>query len=87
MNIGCGARMTILELYQTLAGLVGRSDAEPEFRPARAGDVPHSLADISAAGSLLGYEPVLSAETGLEALANHGGGDAGERPNVIFRIA
>jgi UDP-glucose 4-epimerase len=38
----------------------------PIFREARTGDVKHSLADISAAGEGLGYEPVVSFEEGLK---------------------
>jgi len=33
--------------------------------PARAGDVRHSLADLSRTRELLGYEPVVSMEDGL----------------------
>ncbi len=38
----------------------------PEHRPARAGDVRDSLADITAARDLLGYEPLVSLEEGME---------------------
>jgi nucleoside-diphosphate-sugar epimerase len=86
-NIGLGSRMTILELHRAIARLLGRPDLEPEFRPARSGDVPHSLAAIGVARSLIGYEPVLGAEAGLEALVRHEDGGEGDRPNVIFRIA
>ena len=34
--------------------------------PGRVGDVPHSLADISHAQEFLGYEPEISAITGLQ---------------------
>ena len=33
--------------------------------PERAGDVKHSLADISKAKTLLGYDPTVSVEEGL----------------------
>ena len=36
------------------------------YRPPRPGDVRHSLADISLARRLLGYEPAVSFEDGLE---------------------
>lgn len=64
-NIGLGRRTTILELAQILARLAGRPEVEPIFAPARAGDVPHSLADLSLARRVLGYEPVKSLEDGL----------------------
>jgi nucleoside-diphosphate-sugar epimerase len=39
---------------------------EPEFAPARPGDVRISLADITRAQRELGYEPVVHFEEGLE---------------------
>lgn len=42
------------------------ADLTPEHLPARAGDVRDSLADISAARDLLGYEPLVSLEEGME---------------------
>lgn len=87
VNIGCGARMTIRELHATLAELTGRPEAEPEFSEVRSGDVPHSLADISAARDLLGYEPLLSAREGLRRLVEGIGEGEQEGPDVIFRIA
>jgi UDP-glucose 4-epimerase len=38
---------------------------EPEFRPARAGDVRDSQADLGRARGLIGYEPVVDFEEGL----------------------
>jgi nucleoside-diphosphate-sugar epimerase len=38
---------------------------EPLHGPERQGDVKHSLADITKAKELLGYEPVVSMEKGL----------------------
>jgi UDP-glucose 4-epimerase len=38
---------------------------QPRFEPARAGDVLHSLADISAARSCLGYEVKVGWDEGL----------------------
>jgi nucleoside-diphosphate-sugar epimerase len=40
-------------------------DSTPTFGPPRAGDVRHSSADISAARSLLGYEPVVDFGEGI----------------------
>lgn len=65
-NIGCGRRTTVLDLARTLARLVGRPDLEPEFHEPRRGDVPHSLADISLARDLIGYEPPASIDDALE---------------------
>ena len=41
------------------------SDAKPTYRDFRAGDVRHSLADVSKAARLLGYEPKFDVRQGL----------------------
>ncbi|MGD2175124.1 MAG: GDP-mannose 4,6-dehydratase, partial [Candidatus Brocadiaceae bacterium] len=63
-NVGCGERHTLNELLQLLQELLGIS-VEPEYGPPRAGDVQHSLADISRAREVLGYEPAVGFEEGL----------------------
>jgi nucleoside-diphosphate-sugar epimerase len=52
-------------LLEHLSKLLKRS-IEPEFLPARAGDVRESLADITLARRLLGYEPQVRLEEGLK---------------------
>jgi nucleoside-diphosphate-sugar epimerase len=64
-NVACGERYSLLDLVAILNRILGTS-VEPTFGPARAGDVKHSLADISKAQRLLGYEPVVRFEQGLE---------------------
>jgi UDP-glucose 4-epimerase len=63
-NVGCGQRYDLRFLIRTLGEIIG---AEPvvEQLPTRAGDVPHSLADISKARRLLGYEPAVDFTEGL----------------------
>lgn len=63
-NVGSGARVMIAELYEQIRRLAG-SEKPPRFAPARPGDVKHSLADLSAAKLLLGYEPQFSIQDGL----------------------
>lgn len=65
MNIGTGRRVTVAELAAVMAKVCGHPHVTPTFQPPRAGDVPHSLADISRARQLLGYEPVATLEQGL----------------------
>lgn len=71
-NIGCGAPKTVLELIGAIERVAGRT-LHPTFAPPRAGDVPHSFADITRAKELLGYAPVVDFESGIartyEALA------------------
>lgn len=64
-NVGCQGRISINELWSTMAELTG-SKLEPQHEPTRSGDVPHSLADISAARRDLGFEPAVGIREGLE---------------------
>jgi nucleoside-diphosphate-sugar epimerase len=64
INVGAGERVSILDLYRAMAGLVG-SELEPIFAPARAGDVRDSLASIERARALLGYAPRVGWREGL----------------------
>jgi UDP-glucose 4-epimerase len=63
-NIGNGASTTLLQLVHVLNELLGKNLA-PVHQPPRAGDVRHSLADISLARKDLGYEPTVSFREGL----------------------
>jgi UDP-glucose 4-epimerase len=63
-NIACGQRVTINELAKNIAKILN-TDVKPIHVEPRAGDVRHSLADISKAQNLLGYEPQVGFEEGL----------------------
>ncbi|HSB46968.1 MAG TPA: SDR family oxidoreductase [Candidatus Bilamarchaeum sp.] len=63
-NIGSGKPVSVLWLWGSIKG-IARSGGEPEFAPAREGDIKHSLADISKAKKSLGFEPGYSLEAGL----------------------
>ncbi|MBS3938688.1 MAG: SDR family oxidoreductase [Peptococcaceae bacterium] len=65
-NIAYGQCTSIYELYFTLCRLLNKK-LEPIYGPIRAGDIPHSLADISKARTLLGYTPEFDFAQGLEA--------------------
>jgi UDP-glucose 4-epimerase len=64
INVACGASYDLLELIAGINRALG-TDIQPIFEPARAGDVRESLADISLARELLGYEPKVGFEEGL----------------------
>jgi nucleoside-diphosphate-sugar epimerase len=64
INVAYGERISLLDILELLYGLAGRRVA-PRFEPTRAGDVRDSLADISLAKELLGYEPSVSFSEGL----------------------
>jgi len=63
-NIACGQRHSLLDLIGLLARII---EVNPDVihSPSRSGDVAHSLADITAAQSTLGYEPNVDFEQGL----------------------
>jgi nucleoside-diphosphate-sugar epimerase len=66
INVANGERITLNELLATLKRITGRADAEARYEPARIGDVRHSFADITRARTLLGYEPRVGLEEGLQ---------------------
>ena len=63
-NVGCGKENSILELVAALNRILG-TKLEPQFTPARVGDVPRTLADVSRARKILGYQPGVDFESGL----------------------
>lgn len=63
-NMGEGRQTSLLQLLGLLSELLGKPVA-PQFEPARAGDVRESMADISQARQLLGFEPHTPLEEGL----------------------
>jgi nucleoside-diphosphate-sugar epimerase len=64
-NIACGRRYSLLELLGELQAHVGKR-VEPTFSDARKGDIRHSMADVSLARTMLGFEPETSFRRGLE---------------------
>ncbi|MEQ1594220.1 MAG: NAD-dependent epimerase/dehydratase family protein [Casimicrobium sp.] len=69
-NMALGDRTTLNELFNLIRdNLVPHGvdpNAKPEYRDFRAGDVRHSLADVSKAVTLLGYEPTHRIGRGLD---------------------
>ena len=66
INIACGCSIDLNQLAPMMADLLGRPDLKPIYEPARAGDVKHSLADLTRAKSVLNYAPIVDFETGLK---------------------
>lgn len=64
LNIGCGERISLNEVLRLAGELLGIK-VEAEYREARPGDVRDSIADISLAQELLGYQPEIPFRTGL----------------------
>lgn len=68
INVGTGRSITLLELAAAMRELAagdGSMIPDPVHEPARVGDVMHSLADVSKAKELIGYEPIVAFEEGL----------------------
>jgi nucleoside-diphosphate-sugar epimerase len=63
-NVATGTRIDLNETFQTLKKIIGFK-AEVNYGPERAGDVKHSLADLSRTEKHLGYKPLVNFEEGL----------------------
>jgi len=65
INIATGGRISLNELLRVMNRIVG-SSLKAVYKEPRAGDVKDSQADISKARALVGYEPTIGLEEGLE---------------------
>ncbi len=64
VNIACGERVTLNAILGDINKLLG-TNIKPEYQDERAGDVKHSLADVSLAKEVIGYEPQVFFPEGL----------------------
>jgi nucleoside-diphosphate-sugar epimerase len=65
INVATGGRISLNQLFDVVKELTG-AKVQPLYGETRAGDVRDSQADISKAKRLLGYEPTVTLEQGLE---------------------
>ncbi len=65
INIANGHRTTLNELLAAMKAVTGKSHVTARHEPPRAGDVRDSLADLTRARVLLGYDPRVNLEEGL----------------------
>jgi UDP-glucose 4-epimerase len=63
-NVGCGERTSLLEIIERLEKILGQALAR-RHTPNRAGDIVHTLADVSRGKRLLRYAPVVGFDEGL----------------------
>jgi UDP-glucose 4-epimerase len=70
INLANGRSSSLLDLVAAINRHLG-TRLEPIYRPARAGDIRDSMADISLARSVLGYEPAVGFEEGLRRTIEH----------------
>jgi UDP-glucose 4-epimerase len=65
VNIACGQAVTVNEIIDMVNKLLDKN-VKPVYTDPRPGDVKHSLADITAARNLLGFEPAVPFAQGLQ---------------------
>jgi nucleoside-diphosphate-sugar epimerase len=65
INVATAGRVSLNQLFETMKRLIGATVA-PVYADPRPGDVSDSQADITLARELLGYEPTVTFEDGLE---------------------
>ncbi|MFA6176181.1 MAG: SDR family oxidoreductase [Phycisphaerae bacterium] len=66
VNISTVNAVTVNTVVNTIRKLMGKENIKPVYLPPRPGDVKYSLADISRAKKLIGYEPLVSFEQGIK---------------------
>ena len=66
INVGTGVETSVLDLVRLVGGAFGRDDFEPEFAPAREGEVERTVLDTAGAEERLGWRAGRTIETGLE---------------------
>ncbi|MBF0432128.1 MAG: SDR family oxidoreductase [Fibrobacteria bacterium] len=65
INIACGHSYSVNDLFNAIKDILGK-ECSPEYLEPRLGDVRSSLADISAAKELIGYNPTIQLQEGLK---------------------
>jgi UDP-N-acetylglucosamine 4-epimerase len=65
VNIAVGEATTLNQLWKYICENTGIS-LEPQYREERKGDVRHSLANVSKAQQLIGYQPAVTIQKGLQ---------------------
>lgn len=66
INVATGQRVSLNQLLEEIKDLTGKGHVNAEYEKPRTGDVVHSLADISRARELLGFEPRVGLREGLQ---------------------
>lgn len=72
-NLGSGRETALIDLYATVARLLGQPDNRPVFLPARPGDIRRFRVSYAKAERVLGWRPTVSLEEGLAEILRHQG--------------
>jgi dTDP-L-rhamnose 4-epimerase len=79
VNVGGGESVSVREIAERLARVIGKDHIEPEVTGKyRVGDIRHCFADIGLAGRTLGYAPEVPLDDGLAELSEWLQGQAAE---------
>ena len=65
-NVGTGRETSVVELFETCRAVSG-VELEPEFAPARLGELERSVLNVSLAADELGWRPASTLDEGLAA--------------------
>ena len=83
-NVATGTRVSLLQAYEEIRRITGY-EGTVDFQPERAGDIKHSLADISLAQSTFAYNVVTTFAEGLERTVAWYG-DEGSQPASVSAV-
>lgn len=70
INVGCGRETSINELARLIGKVTGK-EVRPLYNETKSGGIRRSVADITRARRLLGWEPQIDLEEGLRRLVAH----------------
>jgi UDP-glucose 4-epimerase len=66
LNVGTGVETNVLELVERVGTAFGRDDFEPQFAPARDGEVERTFLDTTATAERIGWRAERTIEVGIE---------------------
>jgi UDP-glucose 4-epimerase len=72
VNVGTGVETSVLELAELVGRVFGRDDFEPEFAPAREGEIDRTVLDTAGAAERLGWRAERTMSSGLDELVRAG---------------
>lgn len=70
LNVASGQETSLLDLLTAIGGATGAT-VEPRYGPPRAGDIRHSVADVSMALDHLGYRGEIALDDGIGVTVEH----------------
>ena len=66
INVGTGVETSVLELARLVGDAFGRDDFEPEFAPAREGEIERTVLDTAGAAERIGWRAERTIQAGLD---------------------